>query len=243
MYAMKNQTYLSVFAGCAVALAACSASAAPRGVSNLGREYVINTAMLSPWSLGAYLENLEREVIVDRTVQDLSSSGINGFIGYDVLERMTVFGTYGGYETEIGRGGTSDRKAHYGVGLNVNLIDQPVLDPTLYEDRLRLNLDLHYTFRNADYAFGSLAWNELYASLTLGIVNDISGNKFFLPFSMNLFGGVVYSDLHGDVEERDQFGFTFGLDVFLTKRVQLTGQMIRYDSENMSSQGGVGIRF
>ncbi|MCX7591525.1 MAG: hypothetical protein N2255_07855, partial [Kiritimatiellae bacterium] len=68
---------------------------------------------------------------------------------------------------------------------------------------------------------GDVEGGELYASVLFSVVNDIEGNKLYLPYSIALYGGPIFSNLDGDINEDSLFGAVVGIDVFLTSTMAM----------------------
>jgi hypothetical protein len=219
--------------------------AAPRSVSNEGREYVLSTETLPLWSTGIFYEDQEREVFYKNQKNYnrssiLEAELIGGYVGFDFLSWLTAYLTVASCDASLAGGPEEDRtNAKWGYGMNINFLDQEILDPTLMENKIRLNGTWFYTYYDAD----EMDFDELYAAITLSIVNDIEGEKFFFPESIALFLGGVYSDLRGDLDEADDFGFSLGLDMFITKRVAANWEYITYGDDSYSMNLGLSLRF
>ncbi|OGV66263.1 MAG: hypothetical protein A2283_12090 [Lentisphaerae bacterium RIFOXYA12_FULL_48_11] len=219
--------------------------AAPVGRSNSGREYLAGTQDLSAWSAGLYFMSIDRDVEFFLGSQSMKQDKVMGYVGYDVIPWITAYIVAGSTKTRIGWGGNAqDSDAEIGLGAMFNLLDTEIEDPTLLEDRLRINANIQYTKGSGTYAddVTGIDWYELSGSLTLSLVNDLTGDKFFAPSSIALFIGPAFSKLtSGDIEEEKPFGMTAGLDVFLNEKVSLEAAYTKYDRSTYSF--GVNIHF
>jgi hypothetical protein len=65
-------------------------------------------------------------------------------------------------------------------------------------------------------------WNELEASLTVGLVNEVQGHKAFVPYAISLFAGPVVSRVEGDIEAGTEHGYIAGFQFFVTPRITVT---------------------
>jgi hypothetical protein len=243
----------TIFSLCTVIFLAAvriEAQAGSRAPSNLGREYLVSVNSLSAWSFGGYVDVGEKTLTLDRPHQnvDLACTKYMTYLGYDVFSWLTpylVAGTSqskfsGGYWDEM-----ADSSAQYGIGIQANLIDHEVADPTLMEDRVRLNAAVEYSVTQADYAGQALDWVDFDASLTLAIVNDVAGNILFVPESIAFFGGPIFSTWSSHdfkpAQNRDELGFTVGMEVFYTTSVSLNIRANMLDHTGMTA--GLNIRF
>lgn len=218
--------------------------AVPLGSSNMGREYLVGAGSPYKWSFGAYVETRERDVAIDRlsSLMSMKSSKIMGYVGYDFLSWFTTYFTAGQHRARIGSSGYADGELECGMGMHFNLLDQEILDPTLFEDKIRINADWQYTTSKTEYGSEVKKWRELFLALTISIVNDIEGNKLYLPNSVAVFWGPLYSDIQGgSINEKDKIGFTAGLEVFFTEKISLNLAIESFDE--VTHIGGINVRF
>lgn len=220
-------------------------NALPVGRSNLSREYLVSPQDLGSWSIGLYAIKQERDVTANKYMSDvpMKSSKTLGYIGYDIIPWITAYVVGGSSETRIGWGSGSS-KPEIGFGAVFNLIDTEIEDPTLFENRLRLSSHAQYTWGSAKSSTSSsdVKWGEFSGSLLLSIVNDLEGDKFFVPNSIALFVGPVFSVINSNTIEQDKiFGMTGGLDIFLNEKVSLELAYTRYEAGTYSI--GVNVRF
>ena len=223
---------------------ALSAIGAPLGPSNASREYILGVHELSAWSSGVYYEDQKREVQESHGfgTAEMRAKRLWTYIGYDLLPWMTAFGSVGTVKAQFNDGDFSDQDLEWGGGAQFNLIDQEIMDPTLFENRIRLNAGVHYTSSQCEtWNGGELKWEELFGSLLVSIVNDVNQNKFFGPESIAIFAGPIYSDLMGDLKAEEEIGFTAGFQVFFTKRV--SAEVAVKELDDTSIMSGLQVRF
>jgi opacity protein-like surface antigen len=213
--------------------------------SDLGRESIIAAQDLGAWSVGIATIEQEREVNLFGTglYGPMKQDKLMGYVGYDVLSWLTAYVVAGNSKTRIGWGNTPSGKGEFGFGLMFNLINTEILDPTTFEDRLKLNANIQYTSGKTELAGEQeVAWKDLSGAITLSLVNDIDGQKFFLPNAIALFVGPAFSYLNSSsIEAKSSFGFTAGMEVFLNEKVALELSYIKYEQSCYSA--GVSVRF
>ena len=219
---MKNNTFCTRIAVLLVLLNIVSLStAAPVGNSNMPLDYVIAVKDLSAFGIGTYVEIIERDVELDG-VSDakLKSERAMVYASWNAFAWLNTYVSGGASRHKFGEySDYSDESFEWGAGFRINLLDNDILAPTLMEDKIRLNAGLHYANVSMD-GDGNPDWSELTGSLTLSIVNDVRGNKFFLPQTISLYGGPIYSSIHGDdIDEEDSFGYTAGMEVHLNEKL------------------------
>lgn len=239
---MKTRILLAMFLFCVAGTRVVSAL--PIANSNAGRRYLLLTGELSRWSCGIYYEDGEREVEVRGMDTMMQSRKGLVYVGFDVMSWCTAYAIAGPNKTKFGDSDYSDNELEYGGGANVNLLDYDILSPTLYEDALRINAGAQYTFTESEWRGRDVEWRELLATLTVSIVNDLDGNKFFLPESIALFGGPVFSYIDSSsisgvdgtsLKANDKMGFTAGLEFFVTDTVTFDVKLKKFDSESYAA--------
>jgi len=211
--------------------------AGPRGGSNRGRDYVVGSQALDPWSAGAYFHSRERQVRVGRFDPLMKLNEYMVYAGYDVRPFWTVYASIGESKTKFERYDYDDSELVYGLGTQLNLFDHEIEDPFILEDRLRINAGGDYTVRETEWIGGNLEWQELTGYLTLSIVNDVEADKRYYPDSIAVFGGPMYSDILGDDikdSSGERFGYVVGFEVFATKRLSLHALMEAFEDNGYS---------
>lgn len=221
--------------------------AVPVGNSNAGRDYLINDSALSRWSVGVYGADRDREIDLDGSPLSFTLEQRKSmvYVGFNLSSWLMVYGTIGESESKL-RGvqfPDASNELEYGAGVHVNVLDHEIPDPTLFENKIRVNIGGQYTFAETDHAFADWQWEEYMVYATVSIVNDIVGNKLFLPNSIALYGGPVYSGIRSDdiKQTENEFGYNVGLEVFLTESVSLDIGIEKYDATGYAV--GVHVRF
>lgn len=217
------------------------AYALPGGYDDNGKNYIEGSSDLSRWSCGLYADGREREADIDGIPLELETSKVMGYIGYDLTRWLTLYGTAGSSKYTTSESTADSSAPEYGIGLKANLLDHEIMDPTLLEDQLRLNLGLQYAVSSLEWMGQDEDVDELSASLILGLVNDVEGNALFLPNGIGLFAGAIFSSyMSGPIDERKQFGATVGLEVYCTERVTLEVRIEDFNGTKLS--GGIHLR-
>lgn len=216
--------------------------AVPIGNSNEGREYLMAAQDVGQWSCGLYSMTQKRDVTSNGLQYHMKSRKVIAYVGYDFKCWFTTYAIAGQSGAQIGGTGYADAETELGVGMHFNILDLEVLDPTLFEDKVRVNGGWQYSVTETEWAGRQTNLRELSASLMLSIVNDIEGNKLFLPNSIALFAGPIYSDIHSSsLDEKNKFGFAAGIEVFLSEKISLKWAIERFDAAGYSA--GINVRF
>lgn len=217
--------------------------AVPIGDSNLGRKYLVTAEDLGNWCCGLYSSSRDRDVQSGGKTLPMKSHTMAGYVGYSYKPWFITYVVIGNSKTKIGFSGHPNSESEYGFGMLFNILDHDILDPTLFEDRIRINAGWQYSASKTQWGAGNKTkWRELSASLTVSIVNDIVGDKRYYPMSIALFAGPIYSDImSSSIDEKEKFGFTAGLEVFYTQRVSFYCGIENFGDD--AFMGGVNVRF
>lgn len=245
---MKTLLHASV----CLALTVTALQASPIWTSNRDSEYLLSSDKdLSFLSVGFNIESMEREIEIRNTgnileQRVLEMNRYRGYLGCDVFDWLTIYGTAGGARAGI-QGYTEDAEANaeYGAGFRLNFLDQIIADPLLIEDRIRLTATVQYTRSSMNFV-RQYNWSETRSSVQLSIVNDIDGNPYFRPEALALNIGYVYSDLRGDygIDEVHPGFATLGAEIFYSKRISFDGSIYFGNSnETRGMIAGFHMRF
>ncbi|MBN2301437.1 MAG: hypothetical protein JXN60_02850 [Lentisphaerae bacterium] len=245
---MKN--FISI-TGSAYILLVCSVAqtlAMPVGNSMDSINYRYHASDLSQWSAGVYLSPRERNISHD-LIQDytlLSEDTITLYLAYDYKRWVSLYCSVAGGESSTD-GWESEGIYDIGAGLRLGLLDHDIMDPWLIEDRIRLTGYLQQTITGTKLAGKDVQWIETYASLVLNIINEVTGNKSYLPHAIGVFIGPVFSDIQSrglsnmSVNEQRQFGYTAGIEIFYTERVSFELGLENFGPS--ATKAGIHVRF
>ena len=197
--------------------------AAPRAATSAGENYLVTERDLSGWSIGLFGNSRERDVTLDKTLSTttLDETRVLGYVGYSLFSWVSVY-LYGG-QTDATLARQNSTGTVTGGALEFNLLSQLLMDPGLEEDHFRVHSTVSYTSSEAESGLATWEFNEVEANLTFSIVNELSGNKLFLPQAIGLTAGGLVSVLQGDLEENgDSVGYLLGLDFLWTDHITMT---------------------
>lgn len=196
------------------------AQAIPMGAAQHSGNYFLGDQDLRKWSVGAYYLDREREITTLGFPTAMQTTKGMAYVGYEFIYGMSGYITVGSTETQFESRPTTDTHSEWGVGLQFNILDHEIPDPTLMEDRIRINATIQYTQCGADWVATEIDWEEFYGSLTIGIVNDIDGNKFFWFDNIGFFFGAVYSSINSSsIAEDSAFGYIAGVDIRFSEKI------------------------
>jgi opacity protein-like surface antigen len=212
--------------------------------SNEPSDYLIKGQDLSKLTMGIYAGQHKRQITWDDSgfTEVMESDRVQAYLGYDVLDWLTVYAIGGANEsnTEGTEGG--DSESELGLGFRVNVLNHFIREPVPAEDIIRMNMGVEYVRSSFDNGFASSDWGEFSVALTVALVNTIDGNKYFWPESIAIYAGPIYSAINGDeFEADDTVGVIGGLELYLTDTITLDLQ-VKYFNET-SVAGGVNFRF
>lgn len=240
---MNAKTRFAVAAAAAATL--CQfAAATPRAAEASGSNYLIAAERLDGVHVGAYYRYTSREV---NNYQELSQDNIAFSLGYDLLDWFSVYGIVGTADAEIDTYNSDrDYSLIYGVGGWLNILDHDLLSNLSCETKLRLSASAQMVWGSPDIAgIEECDYTDFYGALTLGIVNELLGNKDMWPDAIGVFAGPVWSIF--DCDEFDQTGnkagFGVGLDIFVTQRVGISASYETYGSGDDAVNVSISCRF
>ncbi len=236
-----KKTSIVVLASIFLAVCLASAHAIPTGKSNESGDYLSGTGLSDRLSAGIYTGSLEREVLYRSVLTVLESKQSMVYLGLDLTRWLTLFVSGGLADHQVGlleSGSTQKVEA----GILLNLIDHDILDPSFFEDKLRLNVGASWGYTEAEWLGRDVTWEEGTAYITVSVVNDTTGNKIFNPNSVSVYVGPLYNYIQSDdIELEDHLSFMAGIEVFLTDHIMLDLGLRHMDA--MTYEGGVHIRF
>lgn len=231
-----------VYALAVLALSANVATAAgPIGSSNTSRDYLVSASDLSMWGIGFNYISRERDVVLFGVEQPMKSGRVMGFVTVDPTAWMSLYAQAGGIDSEIGAA-ESTGDFMWGGGVAFRLLNHPLTDPGLLEKRFSVNASCEYNMTDATYLNTDVNWHELYATLTLSLVNDLSGNKLYAMNSIGLYGGLAFSEIFSqEIEAEDKIGGIAGLEFFATQSISFNVGVEYFSTATYN--GGVRFRF
>jgi hypothetical protein len=214
-------------------------SAAPMGTSSEARDYLRTVEDLDPVICGLYGTYRERDVDGG---QRMKSRRLMAYVGYHLKPWLMTYVTGGKSRTKFGEHSDyAGSEFEFGLGARLNLLDHDIMEPALFEDTVRIHAVCEHIMGSSDSDRRDVDWSELSAALTFSIVNEVDGNKFFLPETVTLFAGPLYSSLHRDLEEDDDLGIVGGMEVFLNTRVSVDATVEHLGEPSFSA--AVNLRF
>lgn len=192
----------------------------PMGSGEEAERYLVSDQYLNRWAIGAYYLDRTRDINTLNRQATMMSTKFMGYIGYEFRYGIYAYLTVGTTDTRFQYLNISDQRAEYGAGLQFNILNHEIPDPTLMEDRITVNANIQYTQFAADWFLNEIEIDEVYGTLTMSIINDIEGNKYFNLNSIGFFFGAAYSHIiSSSIDEKTSMGFTAGIDLYLTEKV------------------------
>ena len=239
---MKKHNYITLLSAIFVLGTAISVFATPPGTSNQPFDYLIKGKELNWLSMGIYGGQFNRDIKWDNgIVQKLTSNRIHGFVGVDPVKWLTIYVIGGSNDSSLNDSSSDDYKGEFGFGIHAKLLNHFIAEPVLTCDAIRFNANSQYLRCNSDIANDS-SWNDISGSLTISLVNDTTGNKFFNPESIAIYAGPMLSLLIGDgFDEDTAIGFVGGLEIFVVDSVALSVEYQYFDESSIA--GGLSYHF
>lgn len=222
---MKSSPFFGPFVGVLLFVLSFStqATAIPVGAGNQPGDYIFGAEYLNHWSLGAYQLDRDRDVVVGYNHGNkMESKKTMGYVGYEFIYGITAFITAGENDTRFNYEHPHSSARELGAGIQFNFLNHAIPDPTLLEDRITVNGHLQYTRSGGKSRCGIKypKWDELSGDLTLSLINDIDGTKFYNPEGIGFYIGLGYSTLKSSsISERTSMGYVAGVNVFYSESV------------------------
>lgn len=214
-----------IFVGAVIVSSFFSATqtyALPAGAAQHQGEYFLGDEDLGRWSMGVYYLDREREISTLGYTRRMDSAKTMGYVGYEFIYGLVGYLTAGSADTRFEFLSVKDDHSEYGFGLLFNILDHEIPDPLLMEDRIRINGCLQYTQGGANWINTELDWQEYYGTLTVSLINDIWGDKYFNMESIGFYFGAIYSDINcSGFEVESKFGFCSGIEMMITEKVSI----------------------
>lgn len=215
------------------------AHALPAGSAQHPGEYFLGDEELSRWTLGFYYLDRERDITTLGRLRRMDTTKTMAYVGYEFIYGLVGYITAGSAETRFEYLHLKDSQAEYGFGLLFNILDHEIPDPLLMEDRIRINASMQFTQGGASWIHTELNWEEYYGSLTVSLINDIWGNKYYNMDSIGFYFGAVYSDIQSSgVDEENSLGYCAGIEMMMTEKISVDFGMETLDHGSIY----VGIR-
>lgn len=237
---LKSRT--AVAAAAAAALCT-SVQATPRAAEASGADYLVSAENLEGLHVGGYYRYTSREV---NNYYDLTQDHIAFMVGYDLLDWFSIYGIVGTGDAEIDHYTTDrDYSLIYGGGGWLNILDHDLMSNLACETKFRISASAQIVFGKPDVDGVECDFHEFYGALTFSVVNELIGNKNYFPEAIGVFAGPVW-----DIYDCDEFdttgndaGFAVGLDVYVTRRVGLSGSYETYGSGDNAINFSLNCRF
>lgn len=197
--------------------------------------------------MGAYFSENRRNVNVHNRESRMKQKSSGAFIGYDLLRWASVFGIAGSSSTSFRGAGSSSTPSssdsEFGVAMQINLLDHELMDPTVIENRFRINLQTSYMMHKADHVRGNLSWNDLSTGLMFSIINDTPSFKIFWVENVAIYGGPVYSKIISSdrISEKSTVGYAAGMEISFSEKISLLAGV--QDIDGASATGSITVRF
>lgn len=242
---MKLNLQTTLIAAAVAAFACGRAYASPRAAEASGADYLVSAEDLDGFHIGGYYRYTSREI--DHGYNSLSQDAFAFILGYDVLGWASVYGIAGVTDAQLDRYdyGDHDYSFIYGAGAWVNILDHDLISNLSTETKIRLTATSQITFGAPEVYGDECKYSDFYGAVTLGIVNELVGNKNLWPDALGVFVGPVWSVFDCDDLDTtgEEVGFAFGLDIYVTRRVGISLSYETYGSDDDAVNFSLNCRF
>jgi len=203
------------------------------------RDTMITQQSLDNLSIGGVFEMLKRDMIYnDGATTKLEAYNYYGYVGYDFLQWLTLFGTLGGCQAKSTEYDTlGNAKVKWSAGLNLKIWHYDIVDPSFLAGRCSIRAMGEYSqYQSGNSDTTRLKWQDLYASVTLNyevFVSHMDDTDAY-PYSLLLYVGPAFSKVDGqretamqsyDFSEDHNVGIAAGADLFASHNLSIGGQL------------------
>ena len=211
------------------------------------------------WSVGLNYEGINRSISLDNGPDmDLEAVSVSLFVGYDAMEWLTVFGTFGQTENESAyvASGAGTREFKWSFGANANLVKWHQGQPRVMAgDRVTVRLFGEFASYETDDGNGTTDWRDIFFALPVSY-DRIERNQRVVEdselFRLSLYAGPALSLIKGDIEsaglstgfeEKEALGVMAGVDIYFTRSVVLGAQAYLFDVKAEDVSGRASLRY
>ena len=240
----SNTVFIAGMASAILFAAAGSALANPRAAEASGADFLVAADDLSGWHVGMFYRYQSREI--SHELDNLSQDAFAFHVGRDIFSWLSIYGFIGTVDCELEESfDDSDIAISYGGGAWLNIVDQDIMSTLSTETRMRLQACAQINAAKPEIGGRDYEYTETYANITFSIINEIVGNKSFWPDAIGVFLGPAYSRLECDDLDTtgDNLGMIFGLDVYVTRNVSLSGSYETYGAGDNAVNISFNCRF
>ncbi len=240
----SNTVFIAGMASAILFAAAGNTLANPRAAEASGADFLVSADDLSGWHVGMFYRYQSREI--SHGLNNLSQDTFAFHIGRDLFRWLSIYGFVGTVDCELEESFyDSDIAVSYGGGAWLNIVDQDIMSTLSTETRVRLQASAQINAATPEIGGRDYEYTETYATITFSIINEIVGNKKLWPNAIGLFLGPAYSRLENDDLDTtgDNLGMIFGLDVYVTRNVGLSGSYETYGNGDNAVNISFNCRF
>lgn len=203
------------------------------------RDTLFTQQSLDNLSIGGVFEALKRDMQYDNGGKTkLEAYNYYGYVGYDFLQWLTLFGTLGGSQAKSTEYDTlANAGVKWSAGLNLKIWHFDIDDPSFLAGRCSIRAMGEYSqYQSGKSDANQFKWQDLYASLTLNYEVFVSrmDNIDAYPYSLLLYVGPAFSKVDGkrqtatqsyDFSEAHSVGIAVGADLFASHNLSIGGQL------------------
>ena len=134
------------------------------------RDTLFTQQSLENLSIGGVFEVLKRDMTCDNGGKTkLEARNYYGYVGYDFVQWLTIFGTLGSCQAKSTEDDTfGNAKVKWSAGLNLKIWQYEIYDPSWIAGRCSIRAMGEYSqYQSGNSDTTKLTWQDVYASVTL----------------------------------------------------------------------------
>jgi len=192
-------------------------------------------------SLGFTYESIKLAIDQDMGPDaTLEADAYAAYIGYDVLDWLTVFATLGSSEVDADNMIETDPAFKFSFGGSAYLWQGDVLVPEYMAGRFTVKASLEFSHYESDIQEGTVDWWDVTAALPLGyeIYDREKASPRGIDTSLAFFAGPAiqyiqgswdYAGMNDDFSAKQLFGVVGGVEIFISPRLSFGGEINYFD--------------
>lgn len=226
--------------------------------ASLQRNFMFESSDLSIVTIGVDAQKEERTILGKNSADTLTPDirWASFFVGLDITPYCTFFATVGGVEVRaIENNSTSDSSTRWSAGINFNLWNYRLKEPSFLDGRISIKSSLEVAGFNADFekkSISSIEWREYSFAFPVSyeVYSDMPEEGLHSAYSIVFYAGPAFSKIDGNIKKNGSkmsvksdkdFGVIGGIDIFLAENLSIGVRGSYFDESSFG--GSIRLHF